>query len=410
VSLAGRAALALLLLGPGVAAALDAEQSVRAALWSSSRTLDDEEGLTPVQLWLHASSAAVFEDFVFRSYVEGWGERQFTGVSEQYDGRLREAYVQLSAGPLELRGGWQILAWGRADGINPTDNLTPRQLTFLTRDTEDQRFGVPALRAVWFSGPLSASLAWLAGFEPTELPLPAAGAELSHEQPRNEAAQWALRMDFTSGEVEGSLSYFDGYDVLPSEIVPATPAALRGFIGHGRIRVAGGDVAMTLGRFGLRAEAAYSQAPEARPDAVFAKQAQWYAVAGGDRTFGEYLNVNLQYYMRYVYEPAVPEGSSPGASALGHLFAIAAQQYDRIDRGFTFRIRHQWLNETLEANISGLVSARRRGYVLRPVLKYRASDTWTLSVAAEILGGDDASPFGLLRDNSAAYLELRWGF
>lgn len=410
MSLAGRAALALLLFGPGIAAALDVELSVRAALWSSSRTLDDAERLTPVQLWLRASSAAVFEDFVFRSHVEGWGERQFTGVGEQYDGRLREAYVQLSAGPLELRGGRQILAWGRADGINPTDNLTPRQLTFLTRDTEDQRFGIPALRAVWFSGPTSLSLVWLAGFEPTAHPLPAAGAELQHEQPSNEPAQWAMRMDFTAGQVEGSLSYFDGYDVLPSQVVLATPGAPRGLIGHGRIRVAGGDMAMTLGRFGLRAEAAYSEAPESRPDAVFAKQAQWYAVAGADRTFDEYLNVNLQYYMRYVYEPAVRQNLSPGEAALGQAFAIAAQQYDRIDRGFAFRIRNQWLNETLEANISGLVSATRRGYLLRPVLRYRASDSWTLSLGAEILGGDDASPFGLLRDNSAAYLELRRGF
>lgn len=114
--------------------------------------------------------------------------------------------------------------------------------------------------------------------------------------------------------------------------------------------------------------------------------------------------------MRHVYEPAVRQNLSPGEAALGQAFAIAAQQYDRIDRGFAFRLRNQWLNETLEANISGLVSATRRGYLLRPVLRYRASDSWTLSLGAEILGGDDASPFGLLRDNSAAYLELRRGF
>ena len=36
---------------------------------------------------------------------------------------------------------------GRADRINPTDNLTPRDFTLLVPDDEDQRFGTAAIRA-----------------------------------------------------------------------------------------------------------------------------------------------------------------------------------------------------------------------------------------------------------------------
>jgi hypothetical protein len=38
---------------------------------------------------------------------------------------LREAYVNMYLGPLDLRVGKQIVVWGRADAFNPTSNLTP---------------------------------------------------------------------------------------------------------------------------------------------------------------------------------------------------------------------------------------------------------------------------------------------
>jgi hypothetical protein len=38
---------------------------------------------------------------------------------------LREAYVNAYLGPLDLRIGQQIIVWGRADALNPTNNLTP---------------------------------------------------------------------------------------------------------------------------------------------------------------------------------------------------------------------------------------------------------------------------------------------
>ncbi|MBI3605573.1 MAG: hypothetical protein HY202_06050 [Nitrospirae bacterium] len=42
--------------------------------------------------------------------------------------------------------GKQIVVWGRADGINPTDNLTPHDFTVLLPFEDDQRFGTTALK------------------------------------------------------------------------------------------------------------------------------------------------------------------------------------------------------------------------------------------------------------------------
>jgi hypothetical protein len=349
-------------------------------------------------------------DAIVRLHGEAWMERQLNGASDRVRGRVREAYAQLSAGPLELRAGSQIFPWGRADAINPTDNLTPRQLTFLTRDTEDQRFGSPALRATWFSGPVSLNLLWLAGFKPTELPWPAGAPQLEDVKPSTPAAQWATRLEVVRSEFEGSLSYFDGYDVLPTQAVMAASGPPRVWVFHERLKIAGGDFAKTVGRFGLRCEVAHMEPVNLERNAIFSKQTQWYAVAGGDRTYGEYFNINLQYYYRRVDSAAVPQGLTAAAESVGQAFAVTAQQYDRIDRGITFRISNQWLNETLDASVSGLFSVARRGYVIRPLIKYRATDAWTVSLGGEALGGANRSLYGYLHDSSAAYLEVRRGF
>lgn len=406
----GHYAAVLLTLTTLRAEALDTEVSARVALWSSSQDLDDQTWQTPIQLWLRTTASHTYAGGSIRFHGEAWLEGQPRGDEDRLDGRVREAYVQWSTGPFEFRGGYQIFPWGRADAINPTDNLTPRKLTFLTRDTEDQRFGMPALRTTWFSGPVSMNVIWLTGFEHSDLPWPPSAPRLVHEAPPDKAGQAAARLEVVREEFEGSLSYFDGYDVLPTQALLASAGPPQALVLHQRLRIAGGDIVKTVGRYALRAELADMEPPATQKGAIFAKRPQWYAVAGGDRTFGEYFNVNLQYFYRHVEGVALPPDLSPTEELIGQAFAVTAQQYDRIDRGLTIRISDQWLNETVEASISGLWSLERRGYLVRPLVKYRATDTWTVSLGGDVFGGDDKSIYGFLRHETSYFLELRRGF
>lgn len=410
-----RTALALLLcVVLPQAAALDLETSARAAYWSSSRNLNDVRNLAPLQAWARLGLSHPLGDAVLGFRGEGWIEYLPRGTAARVDGRDREAYAQLSAGPFEFRAGWQIFPWGRADAINPTDNLSPRQYTLLTRDMDDQRFGIPAVRAIWFGGPLSLNAIWLAGFQPSVLPWPAGAPAIQDLKPRQPTGQAALRMEIVRDTLEGSLSYFDGYDLLPTRAVLASAlqsmSSPRILLFHDRLKILGGDIARPVGRFALRSEIAYLEPAAARGEALFAKRPQLFAVAGGDRTFGEYFNVNLQLYWRHVEGQAMRQGLAGPARDLARLFAVSAQQFDRNDRGVTFRISDQWYNETLAAEVAGLFSVVRSGYVIRPLIKYRVTDEWTVSVGGEILGGDGRSFYGLLRDDTTGYLEVRRGF
>ncbi|HWY25793.1 MAG TPA: hypothetical protein VNX47_12790, partial [Nevskia sp.] len=199
------------------AVAFDLETSARAAYWSSSRNLNDERNLTPLQAWARAGLTYPFGNAAIGFHGEGWIEYLPRGTAARVDGRDREAYAQLSAGPFEVRAGWQIFPWGRADAINPTDNLSPRQYSLLTRDMDDQRFGIPAVRATWFEGPVSVTAVWLAGFQPSVLPWPRDAPAIRDLKPRQPTGQAAVRMEIVGDALEGSLSWFDGYDVLPTQ-------------------------------------------------------------------------------------------------------------------------------------------------------------------------------------------------
>ncbi len=188
----------------------------------------------------------------------------------------------------------------------------------------------------WFADPVSLNLVWLAGFKPSDLPWPQDAPPVQDIKPSNSAKQWAIKLDTVRDNYEGSLSYFDGYDVLPSAAFISAAAPNEIFLAHDRIKVLGGDFAAPVGRFVMRGEVAHTDTEAPQDGAVFSLRPQTYAVAGGEHTFGEYLNVNVQYYYRRVDGSAVPSGQPAASETIGEQLAVNSQQFDRTDHGFTF--------------------------------------------------------------------------
>lgn len=102
----------------------------------------------------------------------------FQNVSPSLD--FPEAYLAWRAEQLELRGGIQRFAFGKLDGVPPTDVVNPRDFHDpLVRDFEDAKVGVPALTASYFPSDWSAAdlsqmridLAYIPLAVPARLPL-----------------------------------------------------------------------------------------------------------------------------------------------------------------------------------------------------------------------------------------------
>ncbi len=384
--------------------------SLRGAYWSSSRNLEQQENFFVSALWLKAAPTLWPNASLV---VEGWVQNQDLFHADATEGALREAYLDARLRDLDLRIGKQIIVWGRADRINPTDNLTPRDFTLLVPEDDDQRLGTAAVKATYHLGGIALSGVWLPHFEPDTIPFQRVpGVVLNQHLPANTLAQWAIKIEQTGRAVDWSLSYFDGFDLFPGlSITQVTATSLDLTMKHHRIRVIGADAATTVGRYGLRAEAAYTFTQDPRGTDPGVANPSFFLVVGGDRTFLEYLNVNLQYLFKYVVNFHSPsEILDPIQRSVAIQEDAIANQTDRIQNGVSIRVNNKWLNETLEAEVAAILSFTRLDFVVRPKLVYALTDRWKVTVGADIFRGEPQSFFGRLRDNSTAYAEFRWSF
>jgi hypothetical protein len=385
--------------------------SLRGGYWSSSRSLDDREHLGTASVWLKAAPSLGPNAALT---LDGWVMNQELVREDETRAELREAYLDLRLGAVDLRVGQQIVAWGRADRINPTDNVTPRDFTLLVPEDDDQRLGGPAVKATYYLGTLSLTGLWLPGFEPHTLPLerPPAGSTLRERVPRWPLGQWAIRIERTGEAFDWSLSYFDGFDLFPDlGLDRITPSGVDLRLRYHRIRVIGADAATTLGRYGLRGEAAYAFTEDARGTDPEVKNPFLFIVVGGDRTFLEDLNINLQYILRVVSRFRDPdEIPDPVQRDVAVQQAALTNQIDRVQHGASLRISRTWWNQTLEGELAGIVSFTRLDVMVRPKLTYAMTDRFKLTVGADVFSGPRGSFFGRLRDNTTAYAEIRYSF
>jgi hypothetical protein len=391
---------------PGVFERLGVTGSLRAGYWSSTRNLDDERHLGAGMLWLKTSRRLSSR---VSFLAEGWTSLRGPIEDGNATGELREAFVDLRFGKLDVRAGRQIIAWGRADGLNPTDNLSGQDLTLLVPDDADRRLGTTALRASDYVGDVSLSGVWLPEFRGHEfaLPAPPPGVAFVRDGARWPGDQWALRAEQTGRAVDWSVSYFSGQDMAPDLGVDVAGILLS----HHRVRVVGADMTANLGRFGLRAEGAYVYTEDSGGRDPFTKNPFLFLVAGVDRTFGGTMNLNVQYLFRHVLDdPAVPADPGDFAAAVATQQAVLNSQTRRAQHGASFRLADKWRHETLEAEIAAAAYVGPSGAALRPKLVYAVTDSWKVLAGAEVLRGEASSVFGLLSGNSTGYAELRWSF
>lgn len=392
---------------PSLFSRVNASGSLRAAAWDIPSNPAGNSRIGIGEAWLKAAPHIGDATLV----AEGWARDVDFTRRGQTSGLLREGYLSFSAGNADFRIGRQIIVWGRADQLNPTDNLTPRDYTLYMPDVDDQRFGATALNATYNFSSATLTGIVLPQFRPSKLPIPAVpGIAFAESVPTGD--EFALKLDHTGGAMDWSVSYFHGYDQYPDiSVAPPVPGAMVLALAHHRIRVLGADMATTAGRYGLRAEAAYTWTEDDAGLNPFVKNPYFYGVAGGDRTFYEYLNINLQYYLRVVSRYSDPNAiADPALRAVAIEQAVVANQMNRMQQGMSLRISDKWLDETLEGEIAGVADFTRHDFMLRPRVAYAFNDNWKGTLGAYVYRGGVNTFYGLLRDRSGAFAEARYSF
>jgi hypothetical protein len=388
----------------------DITGSLRGSYWSSSRSLDKKDDLGVAALWLRGRSQLAPPVALV---ADGWLMNDDLFAARATRGLLREGYVDLRFGSLDVRAGQQIIAWGRADRINPTDNLTPRDFTLLVPEDSDQRMGTTGLKATYHLGGISLTGVWLPTFQPHVIPLATPRDPfilLPRQLPSEPVSQYAAKIEQTGARIDWSLSFFDGFNLYPDlQVVGRTLTTVSVAQTYHRNQVVGADAATVWGPYGLRAEAAYTFTEHSSSNQV--KSPFFFMVMGADRTFLGTLNINLQFVLRVIaaYQNPITV-SDPARRAVAIEQATINSQLDRVQESITLRVSNKWLSETLETEVASIVGLTRLDYAVRPKVKYAISDHWRLTVGGDIFGGPDPSFFRRIRDTSTAYVELRWDY
>lgn len=327
------------------------------------------------------------------------------------DAEVIEGYISIHLPRADIVIGKQIVAWGRADSINPTDNLTPRDYTKLLPFEDDQRYGTPAIRLDTFlSGDLTMTIFTTPLFQPSHIPLPESLQEAPEDRPQRHLnnSEVGVRINRTGHNIDWSISYYHGYSLLPSlQFDSTTSAVLR----YDTIDVVGADIAKNFHRFGLRAEAAFVNTKDKDGKTHDIKNPFFFAVVGVDRTFDDDLNVNLQIFGQWVRNFESPEGVTDARMRdIAIQNAIISNQLDRRIYGITSRVANNWWHRTLTTELLIVSNLKRHDSFVRPLIRYAFNDQITGAIGADIYRGDMGTFFGTLHRNSTAFVELRYNF
>jgi hypothetical protein len=358
---------------------------------------------------------------------------------------LREAYVNTYLGPFDLRLGKQIIVWGRADALNPTNNLTPVDFRIRSPLEDDIRLGNVGARAFLRLSPVRLEGVWLPTYLPTELPPVGLPPLVSFAPPRFPSAD--LRNGLVAGRAhlelaafEMSVSYLRGYAPLPGLTLSdlrfsvTDPAVFVSRTAYDQ-QVIGLDFSTALGEVAtIRGEAAYRRPFDyqnrpwaARPDLQYA--------LGADHNFGSF-NVIAQYLGRYVFDWQKEPGTNRSNSDLEGILRDPTREMDFRDSvteavndelaqvnqilfSQTAQVQHiatlrfEWLlaHDTLSLSSLCLLNFTTQEWLVTPRIGWRASDTMTAYIGAQVFAGPNDTLFGLIDQTlSAGYAELRFTY
>src|SRR5437867_1139257 len=299
-----------------------------------------------------------------------------------------EAYADVHLRRADLRLGIQTLAWGKLDGVPPTDLVIP------------VRFGT-----------------------------------LDHRPPRRlDAGGIAARLAGTWHESDWDLYHYTGPETGPDadlrpevRLVSAAPLRLRAvsFLrqAHDVIHMTGADVSTALGGFTVRTEAAYfDDRPYLRPSSDLIRQAT--APATVERVARQVLRrgrVRVPLGDLFPTLDAVEWGI--GADYLIHGFTPLVQlnQIAILDRAprllihdpetrLSGTLRKKLLAERLELEVKGTYAIERQAWFVFPRASYLVRDDLRLRLGYLALGGPRASILGQFRDNDEVVLQARYSF
>jgi hypothetical protein len=323
---------------------------------------------------------------------------------------LREAYLDYTAVNWDVRIGRQIVVWGKADGVQITDVVSPMDYTeFLARDYDDIRIPVDAFKIRYFQDMVTYEFIWAPSFQAAILP--------TGENP------WSIQMEAPAGkqilldeplvpentlgnsEIGGKVSlYLPGIDLALSTLYTwdKFPVFRKTEIGdqvtfrpeHHRITFVGAEFSMPFDAFVLRGESAFfkgKQLESAQFDGQLFKRNMLKWLIGLDWYPGNSWNVSGQFTNSFI---------------LDHSDQLAEDAHTMFS---TLSISKKWLRDTLTLSSFAYIGINNGDVFDRSSIDYAFTDEFHLSAGVDLFVGDEGM-FGQFKDNNEVWVKAKYSF
>ena len=332
---------------------------------------------------------------------------------------LKQAYIDYYTDWLTLRFGRQIIAWGKADEINPTDILNPQDLSNFLEDKIDRKIGLFTVKADWLFYGFELQTIWKPEYEMMKFAdqdshwgLMPSNARLmvvpNYSNLNLDQTDWAVKLSKSFGMYDFSLSYANALEFIPTpHYVPDTTGSAS-FLPADILRsdMIGLDFAGSIATVGLWGEAGYFITDDVDGDNALVKNPYVQFVLGSDYTFPHSIKINVQYFQEYItqidndYEEKSEEALF---SKLGIMIPLKQAVTTRIGKAFG-------PGEAHAVEIFGIYDLKDEGYMVGPKLTLSPQDAVKFEFGAGIFGGKKAALFGRFKDNDVVYVKGIFSF
>ncbi|NQT35669.1 hypothetical protein HQ587_10805 [bacterium] len=363
--------------------------------------------------------------------ISGMGENSafFVRSFLSHDGRsddevkldLKQAYIDYYCDWVTFRFGKQLMTWGKADEINPTDVLNPQDLANILEDKIIRKIGLFALKANWYIVGFDLETIWKPQFEAMKLPQPGSKWNFLTKQEMSEMpsptypsddldnTEWGLRLSKTISMFDFSMSFYDGLESIytPEMIYNMQTGTMRinRLLFH-RVRMLGADFAGSVKSIGIWGEGAYFITRDEDGIDPIIKNPHIQFVVGSDYTFHNGLKVNVQFLQEIITkiaDDAERDKEEKITSKLGVGLPLQQALTTRIALPFGSGDAHS-------IELFCIYDLKDEGYLAGPRIRYSPEDAVVIEVSASIFNGKSSSMFGKFSENDAVSIKCTYSF
>jgi len=392
----------------------------RGSAYGGSRSFDYSQVFAEFgfQGKMSVSRALLYTDLRFRYGLK------FDSVGPEIE--MKETYAGYQSEKLDMYLGAKIITWGRCDGFNPTDNITPYDYFFLSANPDDQKLPNLLLQSRWHLTPgMNLEVVLIPFYRPSvyRFDLFDLGDYTTFTDPtlpvktiKNGSLGGRFNVDLSKAGF--SLSYFRGYDpyygfnikdftmegFVPSIELSAMPYQKNSY---------GADLDVPAGSWIVRAELAYDHTKDYDTNMHIPNPAFNY-VAGIEHSFWgitailQYIGV---YTLDFVALEDLPPPQTPDEMIKSELTAFNRKifyQQERANHALSLSLNRSFRYETIGAEAMFYYNFTSEEWLVRPKVRWNINDHLECSLGGIFTKGPDKSLYYYASDViNGIFIELK---